>query len=386
MGTAKHPAEGSSMTRKEALAFASKLANAVNTHDVRTLVSFYAEDAVLVSPVFQQVNGREAIARNWEVIFSTYPDWSVLVADVLVDGNRLAMMGTATATDNKGWFGLPATGGVISYRAVIMLTFDNGKIVRDERIYDNSAILEHLEKIRLDSELSTAADVQRALLSRTARSGGYYEIAGDSIASRTIGGDFFEFADLPSGGIGVALGDVAGKGPAAALLAAMLQGMFAFEAQAGNSPAATLARMNRAVAERGLGWRMATLVYGILALDGRFTYSNAGHSAPILLRGAEVLRLASGGPILGALGDAKFPEEILQLNKRDVILLFSDGITEARNEREEEFGEERLIACAKELGDAPGMEIARGILAAARIFSRGESPSDDMTVTVTRFL
>ncbi|HEV2298834.1 MAG TPA: SpoIIE family protein phosphatase [Candidatus Acidoferrales bacterium] len=374
------------MAREEALAFARLLENAVNTHDVATLVSLYADDAVLISPVFHQVNGRAAIARNWEVIFSTYPDWSVRVADVLVDGNRLAMMGTATATDHQGWFGLPPTGGVISYRAVILLTFAGGKIVRDERLYDNSAVLEHLEKIRLDTELNTAAEVQRSLLSRTARTGAYYDIAGDSIASRTIGGDFFEFAELPASGIGVALGDVAGKGPAAALLAAMLQGMFVFEAQAGNSSAVTLARMNRAVAERGFGWRLATLAYGILSPDGRFAYSNAGHNAPVMLRGTEVHRLTAGGPILGALADAAFPDESLQLKKGDAIIMFSDGITEARNDADEEFGEERLIACAKAHLGEPSAEIARAILAAAREFSQGKQQSDDMTVTVTRFL
>jgi steroid delta-isomerase-like uncharacterized protein len=386
MGTAKQSQSGGFMTREDALAFARLLENAVNAHDVSTLVSLYADDAVLVSPVFHQVNGRAAITRNWEVIFSTYPDWSVRVADVLVDGNRLALMGTATATDHQGWFGLPPTGGVISYRAVILLTFDGGKIARDERLYDNSAVLEHLEKIRLDNELNTAAEVQRSLLSRTARSGAYYDIAGDSIASRTIGGDFFEFAELPARGIGIALGDVAGKGPAAALLAAMLQGMFVFEAQAGNSPAATLARMNRAVAERGLGWRLATLAYGILSPGGRFAYSNAGHNAPVMLRGTEVHRLTAGGPILGALADAKFPDDALPLRKRDTIIMFSDGITEARNDGDEEFGEERLIACAQAHLGEPSAEIARAILAAAREFSQGKQQSDDMTVTVTRFL
>jgi len=377
---------GGSLSREQALAFARSLENAVNTHDVSSLVSLYADDAVLISPVFHQVTGRAAIKQNWEVIFSTYPDWSVRVSDVMLDGNRLAMMGTATATDRKGWFGLPPTGGVISYRAVILLTFAAGKIVRDERLYDNSAVLEHLEKIRLDAELNTAAEVQRSLLSRTVRSASYYDIAGDSIASRTIGGDFFEFAELPSGGIGVALGDVAGKGPAAALLAAMLQGMLAFEAQAGRGPAETLARMNRAVAERGLGWRLATLAYGILSPDGRFAYSNAGHNAPVLLRGAEVLRLASGGPILGALADAVYSGETLQLNHGDAIIMFSDGITESRNAGEAEFGENRLIDTARAHRDEPSTQIAKCILAEAREFSQGRAQNDDMTVTVLRYL
>ncbi|HKW88840.1 MAG TPA: SpoIIE family protein phosphatase [Candidatus Acidoferrales bacterium] len=386
MGTANLGPAGGFLSRDEALTFAKLLENAVNTHDTSTLVSFYADDAVLVSPVFHQVSGREAIAQNWEIIFSTYPDWSVRVADVMLEGNRLAMIGTATATDHKGWFGLPPTGGVISYRAVILLTFVDGKIIRDERLYDNSAVLEHLEKIRLDSELHTAAEVQRSLLPRAARSGSYYDIAGDSVASRTIGGDFFEFAELSSGGVGVALGDVAGKGPAAALLAAMLQGMLAFEAQAGHGPAETLARMNRAVAERGLGWRLATLAYGILLPHGRFAYSNAGHHAPVLLRGSDVLRLTSGGPILGAVADAQYPEETLHLKRGDSIIMFSDGITESRNAEEEEFGEKRLVDCAKTHCGEPSAQIANGLLAAAREYSQSKAQIDDMTVAVLSYL
>ena len=386
MASAKPKRAGGSLSRKEALSFAQALGKAINAHDINTLVSFYAEDAVMVSPMFHQVNGRDAIAKNWEVIFSTYPDWSVRQEDVLVDGSRLAIMGTVAATDQKGWFGLPPTGGKIMYHAVVLLTFAGGKIVRDERLYDNSAVLEHLEKIRLDAELNTAAEVQRSLLSRTARSGGYYDIAGDSIASRTIGGDFFEFAELPSGGIGVALGDVAGKGPAAALLAAMLQGMLGFEAQAGRGPAETLARMNRAVAERGLGWRLATLAYGILSPDGKFAYSNAGHNAPVLLRGSEVQRLASGGPILGALADAVYSGDTLQLKHGDTIIMFSDGITESRNAAEAEFGEDRLIDCAKAHRNEPSAQIAKCILAEAREYSQGRAQNDDMTVTVLRYL
>ena len=386
MGVPVQGQSGERLSREEAQRIAQRLVEAVNAHDVRTLMSFYADDAVMMSPVFHQVMGRAEIERIWQVIFSTYSDWNVEGGDVLVDGNRLALMGTAKATDHKGWFGLPPTGGVIAYRAVIMLTFAAGKVIRNERMYDLSAVLEHLEKSRLDQELSTAAEVQQSLLSRKARSGSFYEIAGDSIASRAIGGDFFEFAELANGGVGVALGDVAGKGPAAALLAAMLQGMLAFEAQARYGPAETLARMNRAVAERGLGWRLATLAYGRLSPDGRFVYSNAGHNAPVMLRGKEVHRLTAGGPILGALPDAKFPEAKVQLESGAVIVMFSDGITEARSDRDEEFGEERLIGCAEAHRERPSAEIARKILAAAREFSQGTPQSDDMTVTVTRYL
>src|SRR5206468_4300269 len=166
--------------------------------------------------------------------------------------------------------------------------------------YDSSNVIERLEKARIDKELRTAADVQRALLSRTAHVARFCEVVGHSIPCRAIGGDFFEFAELPSGSVAVAMGDVAGKGPAAALLAAMLQGMIAIEAPGGATPAVAVSRLNRRLAAREIEARFATFVYGILSPDGRFAYTNAGHNAPAVLTRGGIRRLTKGGPILGA--------------------------------------------------------------------------------------
>jgi sigma-B regulation protein RsbU (phosphoserine phosphatase) len=375
-----------SIPREEAVAFMRKMQDAINAHDVDAIMDSYAEDAVLISPVFKRISGRAAIASSFQTIFETFPDWRVHITDVLLDGNRIAGFGEATATDRKGWFGLPPTGEKLSYRPVIMVTLIGGKIVQDERLYDLTAVHEHLEKTRIDRELKTAAEVQTALLSRTASLGCHYEAAGDSVACRSIGGDFFEFIELPSGGFGVALGDVAGKGPAAALLAAMLQGMFASEARAGNSPSATLSRINQALADRGLEWRFATLVYGVLSPDGRFVYSNAGHNPPVLLGSHGIRRLAAGGPILGALKAATYQEEVLHLNRGDTVIMYSDGVTESQNDREEEFGEARLISCVTAHRNLPPAGMAKHILSAAQEFSQGRPQNDDITVTVTRYL
>lgn len=376
----------SSISREEAVAFMRKMQEAINAHDVAAIMETYAEDAVLISPVFQRVSGRAAIASSFQTIFETFPDWKVHITDVLLEGNRIAGFGEATATDRKGWFGLPPTGETLSYRPVIMVTLVGGKIVRDERLYDLTAVHEHLEKTRMDREMKTAAEVQSALLSRTASLGRHYEAAGDSVACRLIGGDFFEFIELPSGGFGVALGDVAGKGPSAALLAAMLQGMFTSEARAGNSPSATLSRINQALADRGLEWRFATLVYGVLSADGRFVYSNAGHNPPVLLGAGGIRRLDRGGPILGALKAATYEEQILQLNAGDTVIMYSDGVTEAQNDRDEEFGEARLISCVTDHANLPPAGLAKRVLSAAQEFSLGRHQNDDMTVTVARFL
>ncbi len=373
------------MLREDAIRFARQLEEMVNAHDTQRIVDFYAEGAALVSPMFAGIEGRAAIAQNWNTIFSLFPDWTVHVADVLVDGDRVAFMGTATATDRNGWFGQPATGERIEYRAMIVLTLAEGKIVRDERIYDLAGVLQRLEKARLDKELKMAAEVQRALLSRTRHVTAFCEAAGDSLPCRAIGGDFFEFVDLPSGDLGIALGDVAGKGPPAALLAAMLQGMFAVEAQTEGRPSVVLARLNCLLAHRRLEPRFATLVYGILSPDGRFVYSVAGHNPPILSTHDGVRRLTTGGPILGAFSDSAFHEETVYLAEGDTVILFSDGVTEAHDAHDQEFGENRLISRVIGCGTIPAPDLLREVISSVREFSQNTVPTDDITAAVVRF-
>jgi sigma-B regulation protein RsbU (phosphoserine phosphatase) len=335
--------------------------------------------------VFGEIKGRAGIAATWQTLFSMFVDIAVDVSDVLVDGDRVAVLSTVATTDRTGWFGRPPTGGPISYRLVLLLTVKDGKIAHDERIYDSTGVIERLEKARLDKELQTAAEVQRALLSSTEHLGRFFESAGGSVACRAIGGDFFEFFELPSGELGVLMGDVAGKGPAAALLAAMLQGMFAVEADTGK-PALILSRINQRLCARALESRFATLVYGVLSPDGRFVYSNAGHSAPALVTRGGIGRLTTGGPIVGAFADAVFEEETVHLQGGETLVMFTDGVTDARSATDEEFGEERLMAClSTDAACSPAAQL-KSIFTAIREFCDQADQSDDITVTVTRFI
>lgn len=374
------------ISRQEAIALVQRIADAANARDIPSLVNLYADDAVVVSPAFHLLTGRAAIGQSWELMLSTYPDWNVRPDEVLVDGDRIIALGINTATDRKGWFGLPPTGAKIQYRAVLLLTIADGKIVREERVYDLSAVLELLDKARLDRELATAAEVQRVLLSRTARVGSHYEVMGDSLPCRTIGGDFFEFVELPSGAVAVAVGDVAGKGPPAALLAAMLQGMVAVEARGAERPSAVMSSLNRALLDRGLGSQFATLVYGQLSPDGHFSYCNAGHNPPVMLAGGEIRRLTTGGPLLGAFRDAQFEEESRTLQPGDVVVTFTDGVSEACSVEGEEFGEERLISSLKMYAELPLPELIAALLGTVSKFTHTAKQADDITIAAMRFI
>jgi sigma-B regulation protein RsbU (phosphoserine phosphatase) len=335
--------------------------------------------------MFGEVRGSRAVAETWRTLFTLAPDLKNEVSHVLVDGDRIAVLTEFATTDTKGWFGLAPSFGPIQYKLVLLFTIANGRIVRDERIYDSAGVLERLEKARLDKELRTAADVQRMLLSRTEYVNAFSESVGDSVPCRAIGGDFFEIIEFPSGDVGLALCDVSGKGPAAALLAAMLQGMLSAEARSADGPAATLTRINRELVARSIAPRFATIVYAVLSPDGALTYSNAGHNPPALIARSGLQRLTIGGPILGAFPDVAFEQARVQLEQQDTLVMFTDGVTEARNVGGDEFGESRLIACLQRDCHAPPRDLLRRIFGDVRDFGRDTEQADDITVTVTRF-
>src|SRR5690349_17538392 len=213
-------------------------------------------------------------------------------------------------------------------------------------------------KAREGQEMKIAAEIQQALLPPRSRVGSWYDAAGASIPCRTIGGDFFEYFDLPDGRIGFALADVAGKGPPAALLAAMVQGIFGSHARRGEGPAATMASVNEAVAAREIEARFATLFYAVLSPNGELVFSNAGHNPPVVLRRRDIVRrLETGGLMLGPFKDATFEEERSILEPGDVLVVYSDGVTDAEAPDGEQFGDERLLECLA----GPSMPTVEGV-------------------------
>lgn len=290
------PTSETSSDKVKAVKLVEQLVEAAATRDLDRLAKLYSSSAVAISPVFGEVTGRDAIMRTWEMLFSTLKDIRVHISDLLVDEPRIAIVGEISAvTDRAGWFGFPARGVNVAYRMLLLLTFTEGQIVRDERIYDIANVVKGLEKARIDEELKTAAEVQRALLPRKSYAGTFCRAVGASAPSRAVGGDFFELVDLPSGDVGLAIADVSGKGPSAALLAALIQGMLLAEAVREGGPAAVVSRINALLAVRRIESRFATLMYCVVSPDGRLAYCNAGHNPPILLSSREVVRLDVGG-------------------------------------------------------------------------------------------
>jgi steroid delta-isomerase-like uncharacterized protein len=375
-----------------------------NRRDAAALVAHYAEDCVVDSPIAGVHVGRAAIEHTFRTVFSAFPDLRIRTEDLLVAGNRAVWTIKIEGTDTGGFMGLPPTGKPFRLSALFMFTFGSDcRIVHERRMYDFSRLLLHLadeaepategprlyrdllEKAQREHELTIAAEIQRALLPQSCHRGTAFEVAATSVPCRAIGGDFFDYFNLSDGAFAFVLGDVAGKGPPAALLAAVLQGIFTANARRSLEPAAAISQANNALVRRAIQARFATVVYAVLEPDGRLVYCNAGHNPPIMLSRSGVRRLEAGGLIIGAFEQATFEEDRLRLEPGDVLVAFSDGITEARNADGEEFGEDRLLSCVAANRQRAPDALLECLLAEVRQFSADTTQSDDLTVLVLRY-
>jgi len=244
---------------------------------------------------------------------------------------------------------------------------------------------ETMEKARMEQEMRIAAEIQQALLPKAGRIGAFFRAAAASLPCRSIGGDFFDYVDLPGGSFGFALGDVAGKGPPAALLSAMMQGIFAGQAASNDGPSQTITRVNLALYRRGIESRFVTLMYGSLTQDGRLTYCNAGHNPPLVVSKGSIRRLEVGGPIVGLFEAASFTEETVELLPGDWLIVFSDGVSEALSAVNEEYGEARIIQTAQKNTAADPPEMLQAIFTDVRAFTKGAPQNDDITALVLRY-
>ena len=189
-----------------------------------------------------------------------------------------------------------------------------------------------------------------------------------------------------SGALGFTLGDVAGKGAKAGLLGARIQEIFSAHAPILAALASTVARINTMLLGRSLESRFVTMVYGILHPDGRLRYCNAGHNPPVPVTSSGVRRLHTGGMIVGLFDDAEFEEETIQLAPGDLLVVFSDGISEATNDRDEEFGDDRIIKSVQVARDERDPHaVLTGLVDRLREFTVNELQGDDMTALILRY-
>ncbi len=243
-----------------------------------------------------------------------------------------------------------------------------------------------LEKARLQDELELARAVQQGLLPRDFTCCGFLEADAASLPCYAIGGDYFDLLAVGPGQCLLVMADVAGKGPAAALQAAMLQGIV--HAFAGERPdlSRLIGQINECVRLRAVPGNFATVVAGTLDAAGRLRYINGGHNPPLWIRARGELReLTEGGPLLGFLEHAVFREGSIVLDPSDLLVFYTDGVTEAVNPAGQAFGVRRILDWgARQAGRSPA-EVRQSLIETVMEFCAGRAQADDLTVMVVRF-
>jgi phosphoserine phosphatase RsbU/P len=249
---------------------------------------------------------------------------------------------------------------------------------------------EMAQRERLNRELEIAREVQEHLFPQRLPPVPGLDYCGRCRPAREVGGDYYDFLELPDGKLGIAIGDVSGKGIGAALLMASLEASLRGQASVGHELPELMNRVNSLVYEASSANCYATLFYAEYDPRSRqLSYVNAGHNPPVILRksaaACQVFRLETGGPVIGLLREC-YQQESFPLEPGDLVVLFTDGVSESMNARDEDWGEDRLIEFAKTCHGPPALEAMNRILAAAEAFAGGASQHDDMTLVVLRVL
>ena len=250
---------------------------------------------------------------------------------------------------------------------------------------------EMAQREKLNREIEIAREVQERLFPQSLPPIPGIEYSGACRPALGVGGDYYDFLPLANGDLGVAIGDVAGKGIAAALLMASLQAFLRGQVMMNQGDlAALMANVNRLVFDATPMNRYATFFYGQFCQASRtFTYVNGGHNAPILLRrsgdGApHVIRLETGGPVVGLLPGAPYQQGTVVLEAGDILVGFTDGISEAMNQQEEEWGEARLIPAIATNSECCASDMIPALMAEADRFASGAPQHDDMTLVILK--
>jgi sigma-B regulation protein RsbU (phosphoserine phosphatase) len=270
----------------------------------------------------------------------------------------------------------PSERGALSACAPqVALMLENGRLT--------SRILEN-EKVRRD--LALAAEVQRRLLPEGPPELAAAALVAVSLPARSVGGDYYDFIDGGDGWLGIALADIAGKGiPAALIMSSVRMALRVLASERGISLPDLSTRMNHLLHQATPANSYATFFYARIDDQARrLRYVNAGHLPPILVRSGELQELTTGGSVIGLIDGLSYEEGDIALQPGDVLVAFTDGVPEAQNPAEAEFGDERLKELLARIAHLDAHDIAERLLAELKAWIQDASQYDDLTFIVLK--
>ena len=255
------------------------------------------------------------------------------------------------------------------------------------QILENARLLEEEKTlISLQSELKMAWEIQKKLLPDKSPEIPGFQIFATNIPAKSVGGDYFDFIPLTNDRLAFCIADITGKGMPAAMLMANLQATFRSQVLINDDCSVCISRTNKLLYKNTESTKFATMFYGALdTITGKLQYTNGGHDNPLLFRqGSDPINLEATGLILGIFEDSDYSQQSIQLETGDLLVLFSDGITEAMNSDLDMYGTERLQNLVQENLDRPVSEIGSIVLNDIRHHANGNIQSDDITLMLIK--
>lgn len=262
-----------------------------------------------------------------------------------------------------------------------LLSSQTAIAIENAQLYKNT-----IEKQQIEKELAVAGEIQRNLLPNIPPAGESFEFHGYNLPSKAVGGDFYDFLTLNDHKIGIAIGDISGKGIPAAILMSNLQAAFRISAKSTKNTREAISQINNHISETTSSEKFATFFYGVLNIKNMsFEYTNAGHNYPILWRnnGTYIL-LKEGGIVLGIINSYKYQSKRITLRSGDTLIFYTDGITEAMNPYNEEFGNSRLMQVIKRNLNQSAENLLNIILQDVDDFTHGHLQADDLTLVTMK--
>ncbi|GBD88564.1 phosphoserine phosphatase RsbU [bacterium BMS3Abin03] len=245
---------------------------------------------------------------------------------------------------------------------------------------------EELEKRKMEEELDLARDIQQNLLPQSLPDYSSFDIAAVNMSSKQVGGDYYDVIPLDTENFCVAIADVSGKGVPASLLMANIQAFLQIICRQDIQIEEATGLINDLINANISDGRFITFFWGLVNnAEKKITYVNAGHNPPLLIRNGEIIKLHKGGMVLGVIETTMpYVSETVNLLKDDVLILFTDGVSEAMNANDEEFSDELLEKLVVELSNKNSNEILETIKSEVQNFSKGTTQSDDITLIVLK--
>ena len=256
--------------------------------------------------------------------------------------------------------------------------------MQSAQIIDNTRLIK--ENAGMHEQMKLAYDIQKNLLPDKAPDIPGYDVAGTSIPAQTVGGDYFDYISMPTGNWAICLGDVTGKGLPASLLMANCQATLRGQTLVDASVSDRIMRSNKLMYQSTDVERFVTLFYGILDVTAHaMTFVSAGHEPGLVFSpSGDVKRLESGGLALGVIDDFPYKEDSVTFQPGDVMVIYSDGVPDATNVNDDDYGMDNLIALVQEHKNEPAVILVEKIVEAVNAHA-GEAPQmDDVTIVVVR--